>query len=96
MPGFWVCRHLDRLRGLAARVATAEVRGHRAPVAPKRALGIGLLCGAAAAVFNAWLLLRWLGLGFWFLMLVVPASVIAIQAVGGGVARILLGTEPGL
>jgi len=55
-----------------------------------RAIAIGLVCGAVAAAFQAWLLYRWLGLGFWFLSLVVPLCLITLQAVGGGVAAILM------
>jgi len=60
----------------------------------KRALTIGLLCGAIAAALQAWLLLRWLGFGFWFLALVVPLGLLTLQAVGGGVATILMRRRP--
>lgn len=56
----------------------------------RRALAIGLVCGAIAAALQAWVLYRWLGLGFWFLSLVVPLCLITMQAVGGGVATLLM------
>lgn len=56
----------------------------------ERAIRIGLVCGAIAAAFQAWWLLRWLGLGFWFLALVVPLCLVTLQAVGGTVASILM------
>lgn len=55
-----------------------------------RAIAIGLVCGAIAAALQAWMLYRWLGLGFWFLSLVVPLCLITLQAVAGGVATILM------
>ncbi len=59
----------------------------------KRALTIGAISGALAAALSAWILLRWLGFGYWYLALVVPLCLLTMQAVGSGVARILIGIE---
>jgi type IV secretory pathway TrbD component len=56
----------------------------------ERAVAIGLVCGAIAAAFQAWVLLRWLGFGLWFLALVVPLCLVTMQVVGGGVAMVLM------
>lgn len=62
-------------------------------MAPKRALTVGVLCGVIAGAINAWLLLRWLGFGFWYLAVVVPMFLMTMQAVGSTVAKILLGVQ---
>lgn len=59
----------------------------------KRALTIGAICGILAAALNAWVLLHWLGFGYWYLALVVPLCLVTMQAVGSSVAKILTGIE---
>ncbi len=59
----------------------------------KRALTIGAICGILAAALNAWVLLYWLGFGYWYLALVVPLCLVTMQAVGSSVAKILTGIE---
>ncbi len=49
-------------------------------------LGIGIVCGVFAAVFQGWWLYQWLGLTVWFFMLVVPACIVTLQVVAGTVA----------
>ncbi len=56
----------------------------------RRAIQIGLLFGVPAAALQAWVLWVWLGWGFWFLSLVVPACLVAMQMVTGSVAVALL------
>lgn len=52
-------------------------------------LGIGIVCGLAAAVFQGWALYLWLGAGFWFWMLLFPMCAGALQMVAGTVALTL-------
>lgn len=52
-------------------------------------LGIGIVCGLAAAVFQGWALYLWLGSGLLFWMLVAPVCAGTLQVVAGGVALAL-------
>ncbi len=49
-------------------------------------IGISALVAVLAALLQAWVLYSWLGFGFWFLALVVPLCLVAMQAVGGTLA----------
>ena len=60
---------------------------------PTYALTIGAICGVLAAALSAWILLQWLGFGYWFLALVVPLCMVTMQAVGSNVATILTGIK---
>ena len=55
-----------------------------------RAVVVGLVVGGVAAGFQAWWLYSVLGFGFWFLALVVPVSLMTLQFVGSGVAKVLM------
>jgi hypothetical protein len=57
----------------------------------RTAIVIGAACGIFAAVWTGWWLLQWLGFGFWFLVLIVPFCLGAMQGVGSMVAKILMG-----
>ncbi len=52
-------------------------------------LAIGIVCGLAAAVFQAWALHLWLGTGYLFWMLVFPVCAGTLQIVAGTVALVL-------
>ncbi len=59
----------------------------------RTAIVIGAACGLLAAVWTGWWLLQWLGFGFWFLVLIVPACIGAMQGVGSAVAKMLMGVS---
>ena len=55
------------------------------------AMVVGGAAGVLAAVYTGWWLLQWLSFGFWFLVLVVPACLGALQGVGSMTAKMLMG-----
>jgi hypothetical protein len=59
----------------------------------RAAAAIGLVAGSAAAAWAGTWLYRRLGLGFWFLVLIVPVCIGTLQGVASLVARILGGVD---
>lgn len=63
--------------------------GDRFVMGRRPILAISIVCGLIAAAFQGWALYLWVGLGFWFWMLVFPMCAGTLQVVAGTIALAL-------
>ncbi len=56
-------------------------------------VALSVACSALTGILTAWLLKRWIGFGWLYLLLVLPVSMAAMHAVGGTMIRVLFGQK---